>query len=317
MLRSPAGATMITLRAHTLLALLTAGCRCGGVTEPSSPEQPASEPSTAESAPPDQRQCHDDLDSHCFVRVPGGTFLMGAQATDPKAPGHDPDALPEEAPVHEVTLGPYWISRDEFGLSAYGACLDAGACLTEDAATGGYSNRGSGRNDHPINAITWEGARRACAWLGGRLPTEAEWELAARGLDGRRWPWGSTPGCGVALDRHSPEAQGRDPGADSTMRTDVCSMDGTSPNNDTRGRSPWGVRALAGSVWEWVEDAYAPYPEGAVSDPRGPSEGDQRVIRGGGWTSETPAELRATVRAGMSPDEQVSDVGFRCVWGAR
>lgn len=311
---------MPRLRSPALTVWFAIAC---GTSTPE-PAPPAAEPpgapapaTASEPAPPPERQCRNDLDTHCFVRVPGGSFLRGAQSADPELPGYDPDAQPDEGPPALITLAPFWIGRDEVGVSAFQACVHAGACQAGDATIGGYSNLGSSRNDHPINGVTWEGARRACAHLGGRLPTEAEWEYAARGSDGRRWPWGNDAGCGVALDRHSPEAKDQDPGADLTMRRTTCATDGTFPNNDTRGRSPWGLRAMAGSVWEWVEDRHGPYPGGPQTDPRGPATGEARVIRGGGWTSLAPAELRATARAAMAPDEQVSDVGFRCVWGTR
>ncbi len=272
-------------------------------------------PSTA---PPERLQCEHKPDYGCFVFVPGATFLMGAQASDPAAPNHDADAAPDESPVHEVTLSSFWMQRDEFHISAYSRCLGESGCAEDDAARGGFSNLGdNGRFGHPVNSITWGGAARACAWYGGRLPTEAEWEYAARGKDARRFPWGDKPGCGIVPTNTTGRQGDLALGNDLLMREPPCLPDGTVDANGTRGTSPLGVKGMAGNVWEWVADSYGPYPSAAVTDPTGPATGERRVQRGGGWTSEEAVELRSASRMSLEPDERVSDVGFRCVWGTR
>lgn len=250
--------------------------------------------------------------SSCFAYVPGGTFQMGAQAADPSGPNYDPAARPDEGPVHEVTVSPFWILKYEVQSDQVGLCLGKGWCHPEDYARGGYMNVGTDRRNQPANGVTWEGAQRACAWMGGRLPTEAEWEFAARGTEARRFPWGDLPRCGVAKG----DAEGLGPafrGKDDVPETE-CAQDGTAATGQLRGASPFGVYGLAGNVWEWVSDWYAPdaYSAGGA-DPKGPASGEARAQRGGGWTSADPLELRSAARGSQRPDQKLPDVGFRCV----
>lgn len=254
--------------------------------------------------PPDWT-CEVKVSNDCFAKIPGGTFLMGAQASDPAGPGHDPDARPDEGPPHRVTLSGFHMQRGEVTASLYQRCVDAGACSRDDVLHGeGYATLGGeGLGDHPVNGVSWEGARKVCAWLGGRLPTEAEWEYAARGPDSRRFPWGDTPGCGV----YDPD--------DAFAKTGSCLQESTQATGRLRGASPFGLLGMAGNVWEWTADAYAPdtYARGDVTDPTGPPAGTARVQRGGGWTSSDPLELRSAARASLPPDQRMPDVGVRCV----
>jgi formylglycine-generating enzyme required for sulfatase activity len=251
----------------------------------------------------------------CFVAIPGSTFTMGAQAADPAGKAYDPDARPDEGPPHEVTVAPFWIQQEEVTAAAFASCLAHGACRREQALEGPSSNLGRPDDiQQPANGITWEGAAAFCAWLGARLPTEAEWELAARGTDGRRWPWGNEPGCGpyatdAGVQRHGEQPIAPALGPDGKLH---CVHRGTSHGDDHGPESPYGVRFMAGNVWEWVADWKGPYPSGPVSNPKGPATGTDRVQRGGGYTSEDPVELRTTVRGGLPPDQRFDDVGFRC-----
>ncbi|MCB9727087.1 MAG: formylglycine-generating enzyme family protein [Deltaproteobacteria bacterium] len=257
----------------------------------------------------------------CFVPVPGHnvlayrrpsdpdvlTFLMGAQASDPEAPGYDPDASEDEAPPHRVTIEPFWIQRHEVSVEQYEWCVRLGPCLPEQIRTGGYFNYGAGstRQLYPANGVTWEGARAYCEWIGGRLPTEAEWEYVARqGPLATRYVWGDTePGCGHAVM-----------GAAATGKCGVANSEATGywplngPDNSHQ------TVNVIGNVWEWVADWYGAdyYAHSPAVAPRGPETGEARVQRGGGWGDEDPAVFRGAFRGSMVPSVQLEDVGFRC-----
>jgi formylglycine-generating enzyme required for sulfatase activity len=245
----------------------------------------------------------------CFLEIPAGTFTMGAQASDPSAPNYDEHAQPNEGPPHQVSLSRFLLQRSPVTVRAYEVCVGDGWCSVDEVVQGGgYSNYGlDERRTHPINSVTWAGAVRYCAWLGARLPTEAEWEYAARGTDGRRFPWGDEPGCGVYIGEGDAGNQ-----AD-LMRTE-CSFDGSQNVGAARGKSPFEVWGMAGNVWEWVADWYAPdaYASHEPTDPKGPATGTERVQRGGGWTSKSAWELRSAARGALDPAQKFNDVGFRC-----
>lgn len=207
--------------------------------------------------------------ANCFLPVPAGQPTLGLRGE------------------RQPTIAAFWILHDEVGAGDWARCVHAGAC---DPATilpgGGYATAGvAGREDHPANGVTWAGARQWCRWIGARLPTEDQWEYAARGLDGRTWPGGEEPPCG-----DQQVATGRD---------NACAKDGTTRRSNLRGQSPFGVRGLDGNVWEWTAD---------------PS-GEDRVVKGGGWMDPDPASHLPAGRGQLPPTSQLADVGFRCVWG--
>jgi formylglycine-generating enzyme required for sulfatase activity len=219
-----------------------------------------------------------------MIAIPGGTFTMGSE-----------DGDGNEKPLTRVTLSPYFMDRTEVSVAAYTACVDAGKCSAPD--TDESCNRGvAGQENYPINCVDWTQAKTYCEAQGGRLPTEAEWEFAARGTDGRKYPWGnSEPDRSKAL---------------------FYSTAGTAPvESYGTGASPYGLLNMAGNVWEWVEDAYAPYPGGSVSNYKQES-GQHRVIRGGGWFSSSASDLRAANRDRVAPSNQNGLIGFRCARGA-
>lgn len=264
-------------------------------------------------APPSDLQCTPDRPRNdCFTWVGGGTFLMGAQATDPGAPGYDTNAAPPEGPVHQVTVSGFWIQRNETGMSDIQRCLDTGWCPPGSVGADGGANLGrTDSADHPINRVSWLGAARYCAMLGGRLPTEAEWEFAARGTGARVYPWGDAQGCGVyTIDPAQQWIRRMIPGP--------CENSGTRVPNDLFGETPdHQLLGLAGNVVEWVADHYDPagYPSAAVTDPWGPLDGTLKIQRGGGWTETDPTALRSASRVVVPPDQALVDVGFRCAWG--
>jgi formylglycine-generating enzyme required for sulfatase activity len=241
--------------------------------------------------------------------LPEDTFIMGAQADDPDAPGYDPEADEDEGPPHRVRLRPFRMHRYEVTVVQFRWCVWLGACKGEDVdQSGGYFNYGQPNRDrHPVNGVTWFGARDYCAWIGGRLPTEAEWEFAARGGRlGLRFPWASEPAPTCTHAVMAGGAGGRCP-TDSTSEVDALAPDG-------QNRVFW-IEHMAGNVWEWTADWYAAdwYARSPGDNPTGPATGTGRVQRGGGWTDEDPFTLRTTFRAQMDPTMKLADIGFRCV----
>jgi formylglycine-generating enzyme required for sulfatase activity len=210
----------------------------------------------------------------------------------------DPECYPDEYPYHQVTLTAFRIDRTEVTVSAYADCHDSGSCSAPD--TSGMSGRCNWdkpeRVDHPINCVTWEQARVYCAWVGKRLPTEAEWEMAARGGDGRRYPWGNeVPLCSRAN-------YGRCVG-------DVTEPVGSHPT----GASASGALDMAGNVDEWVADWYDMdyYASSPATDPQGSATGEFRVVRGGSWFN-IPWYLRTSARTRNDPSTRYLGTGFRC-----
>jgi formylglycine-generating enzyme required for sulfatase activity len=228
-------------------------------------------------APADATQTSD------MIYVAGGTFSMGSE-----------EGEEDEKPVTHVTLSGFWMDRTEVSVAEYRRCVDAGRCRAPDSKL--LCNWGlSGRADHPINCVDWSQAKAFCSWKGKRLPTEAEWEYAARGKGRARYPWG--------------EAQ------PSPKLAQWNGASGTAPiGSHPAGENPLGLRDLAGNVWEWVEDAYAPYPGGRVTNPV-QETGQNRVNRGGSWSTFDPSWLRGSDRSQSDPGTRVDDLGFRCVRG--
>ncbi len=212
-----------------------------------------------------------------MVYVPAGEFLMGSE-----------DANDDEAPEHTVYLDAYWIYKNEVTNAQYRQCIE------DDVCSGDLSRYPE--NDYPAAYIGWYEANDYCEWAGGRLPTEAEWEKAARGTDGRTYPWGEeSPTCNLA--------QFWD-----------CSGETVPVGSFPAGASPYGALDMAGNVWEWVADWYdAEYYQNSPSqNPTGPASGTYRVLHGGSWY---PNEwnLRASDRNWSSPGVWNSSRGFRCL----
>ena len=229
-----------------------------------------------------------------MVAVPAGAFQMGS------SPGSS-----NEEPVHEVYVSGFFIDKYEVTVEEYTRCVDAGGCntpkMTHDDDRRSYNYGASGRDKHPINGVDWHQAKAYCAWSGKRLPTEAEWEKAARGTDGRKYPWGNEgPSCALAVtdDGGAGCGEGR--------TWEVGSKSG--------GVSPFGAYDMAGNVWEWTADWYdkSYYSISPMRDPKGPEQSWARVFRGGGWYY-TSAFLRAAIRGAGRPGSARNDLGFRCV----
>jgi formylglycine-generating enzyme required for sulfatase activity len=218
--------------------------------------------------------------------IPGGTFTMGA--TDNA----------NEQPLHAVSLSAFCMDTTEVTVAAYRACITAGQCTTP--STGSECNTLTGERDtHPIVCATWEQARGYCLWRGADLPTEAQWEYAARGTDGRVYPWGS----GAPVGRLCGNGNG--------AFASTCPV-----GSFASGNSPFGISDMAGNAWEWVADWYGPYPAssgGTATDPTGPTTGTQHVYRGGAWyLSLVPFDqFRAASRSDFNPSLRQA-MGFRC-----
>ena len=230
-----------------------------------------------------------------WVSIPAGEFLMGSPPGDPHA---NADEFPQdEYPQHTVYLDAYRIGKVEVTNRQYLQCVRAGVCRAP--STSRYLDPGF--ENHPVVFINWEDAQTFCQWNtpAGRLPSEAEWEKAARGDDGRTYPWGNQP-LDCSLANYSME--------------DVVCVGNTSPvGSYPAGASPYGALDMAGNVWEWVADWYGEtYYTGSPSrNPQGPESGEFRVLRGGSWDRD-PANGRTARRVMGSPVNRNNRDGFRC-----
>jgi formylglycine-generating enzyme required for sulfatase activity len=222
-----------------------------------------------------------------MVYVPGGTFRMGSNE------GED-----NEQPVHTVTLDSFWIDRTEVTNAQYEHCVADGICrpplYSGSTTRDGYYGDGQ-YNDYPVEYVGWDAAKTYCEWTGGRLPTEAEWEYAARGLDSHIYPWGND----------MPDDTLANYGGNVGDTTQV----GSYPD----GASWVGALDMAGNVREWVNDWYADYAASPSKNPTGPDVAlGRRVVRGGSWNGY-PHYIRSAIRWAGDPDDRRGLDGFRCV----
>ncbi|MBS0170265.1 MAG: SUMF1/EgtB/PvdO family nonheme iron enzyme [Nitrospira sp.] len=221
-----------------------------------------------------------------MVLIPAGEFLMGME-----------DGLPDARPVHRLYLSSYWIDQQGVTNGQYRACVDGGSCLPPKVRAA-FDDAHLERR--PVTDVTWMQARNYCQWGGKRLPTEAEWEKAARGTDGRRYPWGNS-------DEVIQKSRG-------ILTDGKVSTNGAEPMGmSLASRSPYGVSGMIGLVSEWVKDWYAEdfYRNSPARDPQGPLRGTFRVLRGGSWM-ERPLELRAGYRGWDEMTYWGPTLGFRC-----
>ncbi len=218
-----------------------------------------------------------------MVRIPAGEFPMGS----PSGSGDY-----DEHPQHTVWLDAFRIDKYEVAVGQYARCIQAGECRPPRRGAG--CNHGQDSDDHPVNCIDWQQASQYCRWAGKRLCSEAEWERAARGENGRRHPWGEhPPTCG---------------------REAVCGVRGTMPVGSTpAGASAAGAVDMSGNVWEWVADWYdqAYYQTSPRRNPAGPETGSRRANRGGGF-SDNADRLYAADRWWADPSFQGANQGVRC-----
>ncbi len=221
-----------------------------------------------------------------MVYIPAGEFIMGSGDDDPTAED-------DEKPQHTVYLDAFWIYKTEVTNAQYRKCVDAGKC-TPPHYTRYYDDPAFA--DHPVLNVDWYQARAYCQWAGGRLPTEAQWEKAARGTDGRIYPWGNE------WDENKANTEEAGPG----HTTPVDSY--------ADGASFYGALGMAGNVIEWVADWYDEdyYSRSPSTSPQGPDSGDAKVLRGGSWYGNR-GFARCASRHDNEPDVFHYDGGFRVV----
>jgi len=234
-----------------------------------------------------------------MVRIPAGVFVMGSE-----------EGGADEKPQHRITLGEFLIDRTPVTNAQFAQFLNAAGTHSKqgqrwydmedaDARIHGRAGRWAAdpaAEDHPVVEVSWYGAVAYCRWAGKRLPTEAEWEKAARGVDGRKYPWGEQP----------PDHERAHFGAGWNETRAVGRL--------ARGASPYGVLDLAGSVWEWVSSAYLPYPYVATDGREDLNCARVRGTRGGGHDSRAE-DLTVTNRGhhvSRNPRSGHHNIGFRC-----
>jgi formylglycine-generating enzyme required for sulfatase activity len=222
-----------------------------------------------------------------MVSIARGTFQMGSKAGEGDT---------DEQPQHPETVEAFCLDETEVTVAAYRACVYKGKSKFLTPATGGYCNWGvANREDHPINCVDWEQAKAYCEAESKRLPTEKEWEYAARGVELRTYPWGSLP---RPSNQICWDGDGSDLGRGNRFAT--CKVGAYK-----RGDTPLGVHDMAGNVSEWTADLYCPYEAANCAEAA-------RVIRGGGWFTGTTANMRGAVRFRVAPSLRDDYLGFRC-----
>lgn len=267
-------------------------------------------------------------DGMAMLYVPAGTFAMGSDfemaayarrlCMDHSGEASvaiavcQPSAFQNERPVHAVTLTAFWLDSTEVTNGQYRLCVEAGACappLQTDSFTRPAYYDDPAYDAYPVIWVDWHRACAYCAWAGARLPSEAEWEYAARGPDSTLFPWGNTFDP-TRLNYCAAECDGV---------SDPNNADGypdTAPVGSFPAGASWmGAQDMAGNVREWVADWYGLYHSEGQRDPVGPLSGSGRIPRGGSWYDK-PDDVRSANRGENTPDYARHKVGFRCALDA-
>lgn len=236
----------------------------------------------------DEETCEADM-----VTIPAGWFKMGCSGDE---------CIPDTKPPHKVYLNEFKIDKYEVSQEKYRACVDAGKCpAPADFKECNWAAQT--KEDHPVNCVSWQDADAFCKWQGKRLPTEAEWEKAARGEKGAIYPWGDQP----AECRYAVMDMGT-PGCQKNSTHDIKAKD--------RGQSPYGVFNMVGNVAEWVTDWYDDdvYPSGEIKNPvcTSGNKKQEKVFRGGSWKCSLQSKLCTYSRDKLPMTQKNPEVGFRC-----
>jgi len=229
-----------------------------------------------------------------LLYIPAGEFTMGNN-----------DSYRDERPAHAVTLDAFWFDRTEITNVMYAMCVLDGDCVPPDydvSYTRGSYFGNSRFDNYPVIYASWFDANSYCSWAGRRLPTEAEWEKVASGLNGLRYPWGGVIDCSFANYRD---------------KLDFCVRDTVSVGSYPKGASSYGAMDMAGNVWEWVHDWYGDtyYADSPTSNPQGPISGVDRVLRGGSFYTDI-SSLTTHNRYFSHPTNSLYHFGIRCAMDA-
>lgn len=312
--------------------VLVAGLLVGGYFLIRSGDAPAEVPvvtspvlvaSSAESAVPPPPSCPEGM-----AFIPSGKFFMGS----------DEETDPRWQPAHKVELSAYCLDIHEVTAAKYKACSDVGECKRAQTVSkwpkpAERSERGHERiqrihselctfgkeelADHPINCVPWADAQAYCEVQGKRLPTEAEWEFAARGSDGRKFPWGDEPpdekhmnACGTECNAWQTKMglAKENPMYDADDGFHATAPVGSFP----LGVTMFGIHDMVGNVFEWTADWMGAYTKDELRNPTGPARGDARVIRGGAFNGGFTRWVNPAFRHAMDPEAHTHGIGFRC-----
>ena len=295
------------------LFMLTA---CGKATPTAPPLPPSKTPMTSTNTPTPQPTetiiptptlgigsiMNSEKDGATLVYVPEGEFTMGSDSSDPSG----------EKPEYQVDLDAFWIDQTEVTNKQYAACVSGAGC-TPPSNTSSYTRSSYYGNtefdEFPVIYVDWNQANAYCSWAGRELPTEAQWEKAARGTDANIYPWGNDTPNKDLLNYN------REVG------------DTTKVGSYETGKSFYGAYDMAGNVWEWVSSLNVPYPYDATDGRENLDSSDPRVLRGGSWYgdygggyvrsafrnwSNSAYSVRSAFRNGSGPADSYLDLGFRC-----
>lgn len=234
-----------------------------------------------------------------LVLIPGSRFMMGSSKAEvertwnecvSKFPKCDKRIFEPETPEHMVWVDSFYIDRYNITNRQYLECVQDRECTRPKRTLFLEDPQFA---DFPVVFVDWHQAYNYCSWAGGRLPTEAEWELAARGTDEFRFPWG------YEFDEKRAVWNAKQPQPVGGRKS---------------GASTFGIQDMAGNVWDWVQDWFDPryYQRSPYANPRGPDNGRHRVFRGGSWSSDSPVYLRSTIRNHNRPSRWSPFIGIRC-----